>query len=564
MATANKTKGQKEELITALYCRLSVDDDNKDMESNSITNQKQILQDFAHREGYRNTQFFVDDGVSGTTFQREGFQQMQKMVEDGLIGTIIVKDLSRFGREQVEMGRLTQIVYPSLGVTFISIQENVNTAAKTGLEMMPFYNIFNEWYAEQTSKKIRAVWKSKAEHGKRVSATVPYGYKKSPEDREKWLIDEPAAEVVRKIFHLCLAGRGPSQIARDLEREKILTPTAYYNSIGRAASNASPVNPYLWSDSSIENILANRQYTGCAVNFITTTVSYKVHKTIYNPVEEQQVIPNMQEPIISEELFDRVQELRSHKRRNTKTGRASLFAGLLFCPDCGAKLHFCAAKSLKPNQEFYRCANYNSGRGTCKIHYIRNVVLEQIVAEAVGSLADFVRCYEPIFLYLLARNNTAARQSEVQKLKQTISTSERRIQAIDKAIEGLFEANISGKITDERFAKMTANYEKEQKDLLKLVADGKKKLLDAEQAKVDLRLLMKALRDYTDIRQLTPEIVNALIRRIEVHSKDKETKKVKVDIYFTAVGLFSVPTEKEMQAAMEEIRQNPQQFKFSA
>ena len=564
MATANKNKGQKEELITALYCRLSVDDDNKDMESNSITNQKQILSDFARREGYRNTQFFVDDGVSGTTFQREGFQQMQKMVEDGLIGTIIVKDLSRFGREQVEMGRLTQIVYPSLGVTFISIQENVNTAAKTGLEMMPFYNIFNEWYAEQTSKKIRAVWKSKAEHGKRVSSTVPYRYKKSPEDREKWLIDEPAAEVVRKIFHLCLAGRGPSQIARDLEREKILTPTAYYNSIGRAASNASPVNPYLWSDSSIENILANRQYTGCAVNFITTTVSYKVHKTIYNSADEQQIIPHMQEPIISEELFDRVQELRSHKRRNTKTGRASLFAGLLFCPDCGAKLHFCAAKSLKPNQEFYRCANYNSGRGTCNIHYIRNVVLEQIVAESVGSLADFVRCYEPIFLYLLAKNNTAARQSEVQKLRQTISTSERRIQAIDKAIEGLFEANISGKITDERFTKMTANYEKEQRELLKLVADGKKKLMDAEQTKVDLRLLMKALRDYTDIRQLTPEIVNALIRRIEVHSKDKETKKVKVDIYFTAVGLFSIPTEKEMQAAMEEIRQNPQQFKFSA
>ena len=214
----------------------------------------------------------------------------------------------------------------------------------------------------------------------------------------------------------------------------------------------------------------------------------------------------MQEPIISEELFDRVQELRSHKRRNTKTGRASLFAGLLFCPDCGAKLHFCAAKSLKPNQEFYRCANYNSGRGTCNIHYIRNVVLEQIVAEAVGNLADFVRCYEPIFLYLLAKNNTAARQSEVQKLKQVITTSERRIQAIDKAIEGLFEANISGKITDERFTKMTANYEKEQKELLKLVADGKKKLLDAEQTKVDLRLLMKALRDYTDIRQLTPEI----------------------------------------------------------
>ena len=272
----------------------------------------------------------------------------------------------------------------------------------------------------------------------------------------------------------------------------------------------------------------------------------------------------MQEPIISEELFDRVQELRSHKRRNTKTGRASLFAGLLFCPDCGAKLHFCAAKSLKPNQEFYRCANYNSGRGTCSIHYIRNVVLEQIVAEAVSDLADFVRCYEPIFLYLLAKNNTAARQAEAQRLKQTITASEQRVQTIDKAIEGLFEANISGKITDERFTKMTANYETEQKELLELIAVGKKKLLDAEQTKVDLRLLMKALRDYTDIRQLTPEIVNALIRRIEVHSKDKETKKVKVDIYFTAVGLFTIPTEMELRAAMDEIRQNPRQFMTSA
>lgn len=272
----------------------------------------------------------------------------------------------------------------------------------------------------------------------------------------------------------------------------------------------------------------------------------------------------MQEPIISEELFERVQELRSHKRRNTKTGRASLFAGLLFCPDCGAKLHFCAAKSLKLNQEFYRCANYNSGRGTCSIHYIRNVVLEQIVAETVSDLADFVRCYEPIFLYLLAKNNTAARQAEAQRLKQTITASEQRVQTIGKAIEGLFEANISGKITDERFTKMTANYETEQKELLELIADGKKKLLDAEKTKVDLRLLMKALRDYTDIRQLTPEIVNALIRRIEVHSKDKETKKVKVDIYFTAVGVFSIPTETELWAAMEEIRQNHRQFMTSA
>lgn len=398
----------------------------------------------------------------------------------------------------------------------------------------------------------------------RCSDDAKYGYKKSPNDREQWLIDEPASEVVRKIFNLCLAGRGPSQIARDLEAAKILTPTAYFNSIGRATRNPVPVNPYLWASDAVKHILENRQYTGCAVNLKSTTVSFKVHKKIYNPAEEQQIIPNMQEPIISEELFDRVQELRSHKRRNTKTGRKSLFAGLLYCPDCGAKLHFCAAKSLKLNQEFYRCANYNSGRGTCDIHYIRNVVLEQIVAEAVGSLADFVRCYESVFLYLPAKNNNVARQSEVQKLKQSLATSERRIKMIDKAIEELFEANISGKVSDERFVKMTDNYEKEQKELLELVADGNKKLQDAEQNKVDLKLLMKALRDYTDIRQLTPEIVNALIRRIEVHSKDKKTKKVKVDIYLTAVGLFTPPTEQELQMAMEEIRRNPQQFGISA
>lgn len=398
----------------------------------------------------------------------------------------------------------------------------------------------------------------------RCSDDAKYGYKKSPNDREQWLIDEPAAEVVRKIFNLCLAGRGPSQIARDLEAAKILTPTAYFNSIGRATRNPVPVNPYLWASDAVKHILENRQYTGCAVNFKSTTVSFKVHKKIYNPAEEQQIIPNMQEPIISEELFDRVQELRSHKRRNTKTGRKSLFAGLLYCPDCGAKLHFCAAKSLKLNQEFYRCANYNSGRGTCDIHYIRNVVLEQIVAEAVGSLADFVRCYESVFLYLLAKNNNVARQSEVQKLKQSLATSERRIKMIGKAIEELFEANISGKVSDERFVKMTDNYEKEQKELLELVADGNKKLQDAEQNKVDLKLLMKALRDYTDIRQLTPEIVNALIRRIEVHSKDKKTKKVKVDICLTAVELFTPPTEQDLQMAMEEIRRNPQQFGISA
>ncbi|MGN1092832.1 MAG: recombinase family protein, partial [Monoglobaceae bacterium] len=540
MTTANNINGQTEEKITALYCRLSVDDEKKDAESNSITNQKQILLDYCQKQGFTNTMFFVDDGISGTSFERGGFQQMQKMVEEGKICRVIVKDLSRFGREMVEAGRLTQIVYPSLGVTFISLHENVNSTTGEGMEMLPFYNIFNEWYAAQTSKKIRAVWQSKAENGKRVSPTVPFGYVKDPDDKEKWLIDEPAAEVVRKIYALCLAGRGPSQIARQLEKEKILVPSAYYESVGRSHAQKVPTNPYSWDQKTVVGIIENRQYTGCAVNFKSTTVSYKVHKKIHNATEDYQIIPNMQEPIISEEQWLRVQELRKHRRRPTATGRASLFSGLVYCPDCGAKLHFCAAKSLKRNQEFWRCSNYKDGRGTCQIHYIRDVVLERIVLEAISSLADFVKCHEPVFLYMLAKKTNAMRQKEHKRLEQAVEQGTKRIAEIDRLIEKVFEQNAIGVLSDERFSKMLQSYEKEQKALTQEVAESRQTLEEAKQKATDLRLLLRTLREMTEINELTPTLVNSLIERIEVHNNDKSSGHcyVKVDIYFTAVGMI--------------------------
>ena len=566
MTTANNINGQTEEKITALYCRLSVDDDKKDAESNSITNQKQILLDYCQKQGFTNTMFFVDDGISGTSFERGGFQQMQKMVEEGKICRVIVKDLSRFGREMVEAGRLTQIVYPSLGVTFISLHENVNSTTGEGMEMLPFYNIFNEWYAAQTSKKIRAVWQSKAENGKRVSPTVPFGYVKDPDDKEKWLIDEPAAEVVRKIYALCLAGRGPSQIARQLEKEKILVPSAYYESVGRSHSQKVPTSPCSWDQATVVGILENRQYTGCAVNFKSTTVSYKVHKKIHNATEDYQIIPNMQEPIISEEQWLRVQELRKHRRRPTATGRTSLFSGLVFCPDCGAKLHFCAAKSLKRNQEFWRCSNYKDGRGTCQIHYIRDIVLERIVLEAISSLADFVKCHESVFLYMLAKKTNAMRQKEHKRLELAVEQGTKRIAEIDRLIEKVFEQNASGILSDERFSKMLQSYEKEQKALTQEAADSRQTLEEAKQKATDLRLLLRTLREMTEINELTPTIVNSLIERIEVHNNDKSSGHcyVKVDIYFTAVGMIDIPTEQEILAMMEEIRANPQDFRFVA
>ncbi len=569
----NNTNGQ-EEKITALYCRLSVEDikdgkdgrKSKEEESNSISNQKQILADYAKRNGYKNTMFFVDDGISGTSFERDAFQQMQRMAEEGKIGTIIVKDLSRFGREQVEAGRLTQIVYPSLGITFISIQENVNSTTGEGMEMMPFYNIFNEWYAAQTSKKIRAVWQSKAEHGKRVSPTVPFGYVKDTVDKEKWRIDPPAAEVVKKIYALCLAGKGPTQIANQLETEQVLSPTAYYASVGRKHSNKVPDNPYRWDQKTVVGILGNRQYTGCAVNFKSTTVSYKVHKTIYHPAEEHQIIPDMQEPIISEEEWLRVQELREHRRRPTATGRTSLFSGLVYCPDCGAKLHFCASKSLRRNQEFFRCANYKSGRGECQIHFIRDVVLEKIVLEAISDLCDFVRLYEPVFLYTMAKKNNAIQQAEYRKLKQTVESGARRILELDRLMAKAYEDNALGKLSDEHYAKYTHAYEEEQRELSVAVAECREKLENTEQQSVDMRLLIKTLREITDVKELTPTMVNSLIQRIEVHNNDKYDGHchVKVDIYFTAVGMITIPTEKEIHAMMEEIKKNPNAFKLVA
>lgn len=565
----SKKKAENKVKITALYCRLSVEDtkDLKDKrkksqedESNSISNQKQILLDYAKKNGYLHTEFFVDDGISGTTFDRPDFQRMQRMVENGEIGTIIVKDLSRFGRESIEMGRLVQIVYPSLGVTFIAIQENVNTATGTGLETMPFHNIFNEWYAEQTSKKIKAVWKAKANNGERVASAVPFGYMKSTEDPKQWIIDEPAAKVVRYVFELCIAGLGPMQIAKRLESEKIVTPTEYFYSVGRKTSNPRPANPYRWDQVSVVRILENKQYTGCTVNFKSTFVSFKVKKKVLLPEEDWQIIPNTQEAIIDEDTFDRVAELRKHRRRNTATGKTSMFAGLLYCADCGSKLYYAAAKSIKENQEFYRCSQYKENRGTCTIHYIRDVVLKEMVLETIRRVAKYVTEYEPVFLYLFAKKNTIGRATTIRNMKSKIEKSKQRIKELDKLIERIYEDNVLGKISDDRFYRMSANFEKEQKELLATVEHDEQKVRDAEQEKINLNIFLEAIRECTDLKELTPTLVNTLIKRIEVHNSTKDEhghKHVPIDIYFTAVGIINIPTEEELIAAMEEMREKP-------
>ena len=552
--TTSKHKGQ-EEKITALYCRLS-QDDGIEGESNSIANQKIILMDYAKKHGHLHPMYFVDDGISGTTFQRPGFQRMEAMIENGEIGTVIVKDLSRFGRNHIETGRYLEMVYPSLGVKFIAIQENIDTLEGTGTEMMPFHNIFNEWYAAQTSKKVRAVWAMKASNGKRTSFNVPFGYKRDEKDQETWLIDEPAAAVVRRIYDLCIAGYGPCKIARILRDEKVLTPCAYYHTVGMSANHPMPADPYLWSDATIEAILANRKYTGCMVNGKTTTVSHKVHKLIRKPEDEWCITPDAQEAIIDENTWLRVQELRKNKRRIAVTGRTSLFSGLVYCADCGSKLHFCAAKSLRRDQEFFRCSRYK--RKECTIHFIRDVALQKIVLEAVSELSDFVRSYESVFLFLAAKQTSADRTQMIRDLKSAVEAGRQRIDELDRLISRIYEDNLNGRLSDERYQRMLARYEKEQHDLMSFVADSETNLHDLERERTDMRMLLEGLRKFTQVRELTPEIVNTLIERIEVHNSDRSSGKLKVqvDIYFTAVGLFQLPGEQELLDLIAEIQAN--------
>ena len=369
---------------------------------------------------------------------------------------------------------------------------------------------------------------------------------------------DAAAEVVRRIYHLCLEGKGPEQIARLLQKEKVLTPTAYYYSVGSSSANRPmPSDPYLWKDSTIDAILSNRKYTGCMVNLKTTTVSYKVHKLIRKPEEEWSIVPNAQEAIIDENTWLRVQELRKNKRRPTATGKTSLFSGLVFCADCSSKLHLCAAKSLKANQEFFRCANYKSGRGKCTIHYIRNVVLEQIVSVAVSDLADFVACHESFFLQMIGKQQSAGKDQNIRSVKSDIAAGKHRIDEIDRLIAKLYEDNFAGKLSDERYSRMAAKYEKEQAELLQSVSTKEKELAELERESVDIRLLLAGLREYSSMETLTPEVVNKIIQRIEVHNSELVDghKQVKVDIYFTGAGLIELTTIREMLAIAESSRQ---------
>lgn len=557
-----KVKTENTNKLTALYCRLSVDD-GVDMESNSIGNQRKILREYAETHGITNYMFFADDGYSGTDFNRPDFQRMQAMVERGEIDTIIVKDLSRFARNYIEAGNYLEVKYPSMGIRFIAIQENVDTIKGTGTEMMPFYNIFNEWHAAQTSKKIHGVWKVKANEGKRIASSVPYGYLRAPDGKNEWIVDEDAAKIVKYIFDLCLQGYGVGKIASKLEKEGILNPTAYFISKGITTRNPLRIPPCQWRASTIRGMLANLQYTGCTVNFKSTTVSYKVHDRVKNPQEEWQIIPNTQEAIIDMETFMRVQEIRSHRRRHTSTGRTSIFTSKMFCGDCSSKMYFCAAKSVPEDREFFRCSEYKENKGSCSIHYIRESVVRQAVTEAVKKVVKYVTEFEPVFLYLYAKKHSEDMLINIRETKSRTQQARKRIEELDRLIMRVYEDHALGNLSESRYSMMATNYEAEQARLKEQIEADESALTNAEKSTIDLRAFLKAIRQCTDFEELDEKTVNTLISKIEVFKKERVDGKyhIPIKIHFTAVGIINIPDEKEILSIMEEIRNDPKLLK---
>ena len=516
--------------ITALYCRLS-QDDMLQGESNSITNQKAILKKYAEDNGFSNPVFYVDDGVSGTTWEREGFKAMLADIEEGKVGTVITKDLSRLGRDYLKTGEYIEIIFPDHDVRYIAINDGVDTL-KSENELMAFKNIFNDWYARDTSKKIRAVFKAKGQSGKHLSNPI-YGYKHSETDKNLWVIDDEAAEVVRKIFHLCIDGYGPTQIARILTEQGIPTPTAYALSQGRDNGHKN-AKLHRWGNETIAHILEKAEYCGHTVNFRTHVKSYKNKKRVDNPKEDWLIFENTHEAIITQQEFDLVQELRKNKRRPTKHEEVNPFSGICYCADCGKKLYLCRATTMTADQEHLKCGTYAKDKNGCTIHFVRTIVLKEIILGELNKMVAFVKDNEDEFVQMAMDNSVQKQSSELSKSRKKLKESEKRIAELDRLFTRLYEDNVSGKISDDRFSIMSAGYEDEQKKLRATVAELTDFIETAEQKSADVTAFISVVQKYERITELTPEIMHELIEKIVVHAPDKSSghRTQQIDIYY--------------------------------
>ena len=527
--------------ITILYCRLS-NEDLVDGESNSIANQRNILSSYAASHGFTNTKVLVDDGYTGTNFNRPGVQEGLALVEQGLVGTWIVKDMSRFGRDYLQVGRFTEIVFPSYDVRFIAVNDAVDSA-KGDNDFTVIRNVFNDFYAKDTSKKVRAVMKAKGTSGKHLGGP-PYGYRTDPQDKNHWILDEDAAPVVKRIFDLTIAGVGPSRIARILEADGVLTVKALY---AQQKGKPLPERPCHWIEQSVVNILERMEYTGCTCNFKTYSKSYKLKKRIPNALEDMFILPDTQEAIVPKEQWDRVQELRQHKRRMTKAERQGLFSGLVVCADCGSKLHFATCKNFEGRQDHYICAKYKSGRGTCSAHYIREDVLRDVVLERIRAVTEYIRADVEGFQeeWLMCRREE--QEKSIREDKRRLEKAKKRLADIDKLITRIYEDMVLGNLSQERYQKMLEGYEAEQAALNNEVIGLEDWVATREEMEDNVDQFLALLEKYVDIPELTTTIVNEFIKQIIVYAPDKSSGKrtQKVKIVFNFLEEVEVPEISE-------------------
>ena len=535
--------------LVALYVRLSRDDENEG-DSNSIAHQIEILTKYCKDHGITNYKIYKDDGYSGTSFNRPGFQEMLADIETGLVGTVIVKDMSRFGRNYLEVGLYTEIRFPEMGVHFIAVNDGVDSENQMDNDFAPFRNIINEWYAKDTSKKIRAVFRAKAMAGERVTGAVPYGYRE--DENGNLVIDEETAPIVKRIFQLCVEGNGPGKIARILTEENIPNPgTMLFRRTG-CTRNYRPDSPCFWQQQTIQQMLERDTYLGQTTNFKYSKLSYKSKKVVINPPEKRITFENTHEAIIDRDTWDIVQRAREQRRRPTKAKEVALFSGMVYCADCGARLYVSRTNRENATKEWYNCAHYRSRQG-CTPHHITGNALRILVLQNLQRVIAYAEVDEADFVKRVIENKASLRREERNAARRKLEKAERRIGELDTIIQKLYEDNVIGKLTDERFAKMSAAYEKEQRELQESASALRSILEEADAVSVNIESFLDMVKKYTDPTELTPALLHELVEKIVVHEGDKSSghRVQQIDVYYNFIGEIYLSPESARTGSLQ-------------
>ena len=543
MKQSNNNKKSRD--VTAfLYERLSRDD-NMDGESYSIGNQKKLLIKVAKEKGYTNLVHFFDDGISGVTMDRPGFADMIQQLEQGKAAAVFVKDLSRLGRNYIEVGRLTEEFFPNHDIRLVAVSDNIDTDEGEN-ELAPIRNLFNEWYARDISKKRRISNKIKGNAGEPMGQP-PYGYIKDPENPKRWIVDEEAAQVVRRIYRMTLEGVGTEQIAAKLEEDGVLTPRAYWHSKGiNRPGKVKDLPPTHWNSSSVIKMLSVQEYCGDILNFKTYSKSYKNKKRLENDRENWAIFKDVHEPIIERAVFEQVQQKRGRMRkRQAKDGERSMFSGLLVCADCGSNLHFHFNQG-NPEIKYFNCSNYKGNRGTCgSTHYVRVDFLEQVVLGEIRRLTKYAGLYEDDFLKEVIGHSRQAEETERRLKEKELKSLLARDDELDGLFERIYEDNVSGKLSDDRFAKMSRRYEEEQKELSEKIKKLRSEIEKQSSRATSTDMFVSIVRKYTRARKLTPRMLNELVEKIEVYNAEKIDGEwvQRLRIHYNCVGEMNIPNE---------------------